>query len=185
MGFFIQKGVFVDWCLLPLIVTSSSSPDRSQMRPHLVSYLVNHTPGMNTVNVSSHHERIALDMNTHTVWARMSQATAFEITRHVKRQPNKHALSLAYFVIIWSWTQTWELQCNCNPIVINYSSLKYCNCNCVFNYNILPLAVSEILGGPIFKLGGAVPPCTPPSGNFFVPEASTLLYLMGFSISTF
>ena len=39
--------------------------------------------------------------------------------------------------------------------------------NCVFNFNILPLVVSEILGGPIFKLGGAVPPCTPPSETFF------------------
>ena len=57
--------------------------------------------------------------------------------------------------------------------------------NCVFNFNILPLVVSEILGGPIFKLGGAVPPCTPPSGRFFVPEASTLLCLMAFLISTF
>jgi len=39
--------------------------------------------------------------------------------------------------------------------------------NCDFNFNILPLVVSEILGGPMFKLGGAVAPCTPPSGRFF------------------
>ena len=57
--------------------------------------------------------------------------------------------------------------------------------NCVFNFNILPLVVSEILGGLIFKLGGAVPTCTPPSGNFIVPEASMLLCLMAFLISTF
>jgi len=39
--------------------------------------------------------------------------------------------------------------------------------NCVFNFNILALVVSEILGGPKFTLGGPVPPCTSPSGNFF------------------
>jgi len=57
--------------------------------------------------------------------------------------------------------------------------------NCVFNFNVLALVVSEILGGPEFRLGGPVPPCTPPSGKFFVPEASTLLCLMAFFISTF
>jgi len=57
--------------------------------------------------------------------------------------------------------------------------------NCVFNFNILALVVSEILGGPKFTLVGPVPPCTPSSGNFFVPAASTLLCLMGFLISTF
>ena len=57
--------------------------------------------------------------------------------------------------------------------------------NCVFNLNILALVVSEILGGPKFTLGGPVPPCTPTSGIFFVPQASTLLCLMAFLISTF
>jgi len=63
--------------------------------------------------------------------------------------------------------------------------------NYVFNLNILALVVSEILGGPKFTLGGPVPPSTPPSGNFFVLEtstlleASTLLCLMRFLISTF
>jgi len=57
--------------------------------------------------------------------------------------------------------------------------------NCVFNFNILPLVVSENLGGPIFKLGGAVPLCTPPSGIFFSTEASMLICLMTFLISTF
>ena len=57
--------------------------------------------------------------------------------------------------------------------------------NCVFNFNILALVVSDILGGPKFTLGGTVPLCTPPSGKMFVPEASTLLCLMAFSISTF
>ena len=56
--------------------------------------------------------------------------------------------------------------------------------NCVFNFNILALVVSDILGGPKFKLGGPWPPCTPPSGIFFVPQASTLLCLMSFLISS-
>jgi len=38
--------------------------------------------------------------------------------------------------------------------------------NCVFNFNILALVVSEILGGPKFTLGGPVPPCTPLAENF-------------------
>jgi len=33
--------------------------------------------------------------------------------------------------------------------------------NCVFNFNILALVVSDILGGLKFTLGGPVPPCTP------------------------
>ena len=57
--------------------------------------------------------------------------------------------------------------------------------NCVYNFNILALVVSDILGGPKFTLGGPVPPSTPPSGFFFVPEASTLLCLMAFLISAF
>jgi len=57
--------------------------------------------------------------------------------------------------------------------------------SCVFNLNILALAVSEILGGPKFKSGGAVPHCTPPSGKFVVPDASTLLCLIAFLILTF
>ena len=57
--------------------------------------------------------------------------------------------------------------------------------NCVFNFNILALVVSEILGDPKFTLGGPVPLCTPHNGKIFVLEASTLLCLMAFSISTF
>ena len=49
----------------------------------------------------------------------------------------------------------------------------------------LTLVVSEILGGPLFKLGRAVPPVRPLAEDFFVPEASTLLCLMAFLISTF
>jgi len=36
------------------------------------------------------------------------------------------------------------------------------NINCVFNFNIVVLVVSDILGGPKFTLGGLVPPSTPP-----------------------
>jgi len=66
-----------------------------------------------------------------------------------------------------------------------YQSEYFTISNCVFNFKILALVVSEILGSPKFTLGGPVPPCTPPSGNFFVPEASTLLCLTAFLISTF
>jgi len=64
-------------------------------------------------------------------------------------------------------------------------SMYFTISNCVFNFNILALVVSEILGGPKFTLAGPLPLCRPPSGKIFVPEASTLLWLMAFSISTF
>jgi len=57
--------------------------------------------------------------------------------------------------------------------------------NCVFNFNIRTLVVSEILGGPKFSSGGPVPPVHSRAENFFIPEASTLLCLMAFLISTF
>ena len=57
--------------------------------------------------------------------------------------------------------------------------------NCVFNFHILALVVSEILGGSKIYVRGPVPLRTPPSRKIFVPEASTLLCLMAFSISTF
>jgi len=56
--------------------------------------------------------------------------------------------------------------------------------NCIFNFNILALVVTKILGGPKFTLGGPVPPSTP-LADFFVPQASTLLCQMAFLISTF
>ena len=40
-------------------------------------------------------------------------------------------------------------------------------CDCVFNFNILALVVSDILRGPKFTLGGPVPPCTPLAEIFF------------------
>ena len=57
--------------------------------------------------------------------------------------------------------------------------------NCVSNFYILALVVSEILKGPKFTLGGPVPPVRPIAEKNFVPEASTLLCLMAFLISTF
>ena len=56
---------------------------------------------------------------------------------------------------------------------------------CVFNFNILALVVSEILGGSQIYVRGPCAPLYAPSGNIFVPEASILLCLMAFSISTF
>ena len=57
--------------------------------------------------------------------------------------------------------------------------------NGVFNFNFLALLLCEILGGPKFTLGGPTPPWTPPSGEIFVPKASTSQYLIVFLISTF
>ena len=57
--------------------------------------------------------------------------------------------------------------------------------NSVFNFNILALVVSEIIGKSEIYVRGPVPLCTPPSGKIFVPEESTLLCLMAFLISTF
>ena len=56
--------------------------------------------------------------------------------------------------------------------------------NGVVNFNFLALLLSEILGGPKFTLG-AVRPLDAPSGEIFVPKASTSQYLIVFSISTF
>ena len=45
--------------------------------------------------------------------------------------------------------------------------------NGVFNFNLLALLLSEILGEYQIYTRGPCAPCTPPSVNFFVPEAST------------
>ena len=73
------------------------------------------------------------------------------------------------------------------PLAKNFftQSEYFTTSNCVFNFSILALVVSEILGGPRFTLGGLVPPARPRSGKIFAPEASTLLCLIAFSISTF
>jgi len=57
--------------------------------------------------------------------------------------------------------------------------------NGVFNFIFLALLLSEILGGPKFKLGGPTPSGRPLAQNFFLPKASTLQYLIVFLISTF
>ena len=57
--------------------------------------------------------------------------------------------------------------------------------NCIFNLNILALVVSEILGGSQLYIRGPCAPLYSPSGKIFVPEASTLLCQILFSISTF
>jgi len=56
--------------------------------------------------------------------------------------------------------------------------------NAVFNFNILALVASEILGGPEFTLLGPCAPCTHPSRKIFVPKDSILQYLIVFLIST-
>ena len=56
--------------------------------------------------------------------------------------------------------------------------------NGIFNFNILALVVSEILGGPKFTLGGPTPPGRPLAEIFFVPKASASQYLIVFLIST-
>ena len=57
--------------------------------------------------------------------------------------------------------------------------------NGVFNFNFLALVSSEILGWSQIYTRGPYAPWTPPSGEIFVPNASTLQYLIVFLISTF
>jgi len=57
--------------------------------------------------------------------------------------------------------------------------------NGVFNFNFLALLLSEILGASEIYTRGPTPPRTPPSGEIFVPKASTSQYLIVFLISTF
>ena len=67
-----------------------------------------------------------------------------------------------------------------------FTQSEYCTIsNCVFNFNNLALVVSETLGESQIYVRGPCAPCTPPCGKIFVPEASTSLCLMAFSISTF
>jgi len=56
--------------------------------------------------------------------------------------------------------------------------------NGVFNFNFLALLLSEILGGSQIYTRGPYAPWTPPSGEIFVPIASTSQYLIVFLIST-
>ena len=57
--------------------------------------------------------------------------------------------------------------------------------NGVFNFYFLALVFSEILGGPKFTLRGPYAPWAPPSGEIFVPKASTSQCLIVLLISTF
>jgi len=57
--------------------------------------------------------------------------------------------------------------------------------NGVFNFNFLALLLSEILGVSQIYTRGPYAPWTPPSGEIFVPEASTSQYLIVFLISAF
>ena len=56
--------------------------------------------------------------------------------------------------------------------------------NGVFNFNFLALLLFEILDSQIYTRGPYAP-WTPPSGEFFLPKASTSQYLIVFLISTF
>jgi len=55
--------------------------------------------------------------------------------------------------------------------------------NGVFNFNILALLFSEILGGPKFTLGGPTPPGRHLAEKFFLHTASTSQYLIVFNFN--
>jgi len=57
--------------------------------------------------------------------------------------------------------------------------------NSAFNFNFLALLLTEILGGSQIYTKGPYALWTPPSGEIFVPNASTSQYLIVFLISTF
>jgi len=54
-----------------------------------------------------------------------------------------------------------------------------------FNFNFLAVLHSEILGGSQIYTREPYAPSTPPSGEIFLPKASTSQYLIVFLISTF
>ena len=57
--------------------------------------------------------------------------------------------------------------------------------NGVFNFSFLAIVFSEILRGSQIYTRGPYAPWTPPSGENFLPKASTSRYLIVFIISTF
>jgi len=57
--------------------------------------------------------------------------------------------------------------------------------NGVFNFNFLVLLLSELLGGSQIYTMGPYAPWMHPSGEMFLPKASTSQYLIVFLISTF
>jgi len=78
-------------------------------------------------------------------------------------------------------------KCQALHIVRNFCTRSeyFTMSNCVFNFNILALVVSEILEGSQIYVSGPCAYLYAHSGKKFVPEASTLLCLIAFSISTF
>jgi len=52
--------------------------------------------------------------------------------------------------------------------------------NGIFNFNFLALLLSDIFGGSRIYTRGPYAPWTPPSGEIFLPKASTLQYLIVF-----
>ena len=54
--------------------------------------------------------------------------------------------------------------------------------NGVFNFNFLALLLSEILGGSQIYTRELYAPWTPPSGEMFLPKASTSQYVFNFNI---
>jgi len=73
------------------------------------------------------------------------------------------------------------------PLVKNFTTRgEYVTMfNGVFNFNFLALVYSEILWGSQIYTKGPYAPWTPPSGEIFLPKASTSQYLIVFLISTF
>jgi len=51
-----------------------------------------------------------------------------------------------------------------------YQSEYFTISNCIFNFNIISLVVTDILGGPKFSLGGPVPPVRPVAKIFLYPR---------------
>ena len=57
--------------------------------------------------------------------------------------------------------------------------------NCVFNFSFLSLVLYEILGWSQIYIRRRCASWMPPSGKIFIPETSTLAYIIAFLISTF
>jgi len=66
-----------------------------------------------------------------------------------------------------------------------YQSGYFITSNGIFKFNFLALVVSEVSGGPKFTLGVPVPPGRRLAEKNVVPDASTLLHLIVYLISTF
>jgi len=55
--------------------------------------------------------------------------------------------------------------------------------NGVFNFNFVALLLSEILGGPKFRVGGSTPPGCPLSNNFFTQSEYFTISNCGFNFN--